>query len=80
MNAKTAVAQRIIELCKQRNISVNAIANLSGVAPSTFYSILNEKSQNPGVVTLQKLCDGFEISLKEFFNSPLFENIEQEIR
>lgn len=80
MNAKTAVAKRILELCAQRNISVNAIANLSGVAPSTFYSILNEKSQNPGVVTLQKLCDGFEISLKEFFDSPLFENIEQEIR
>ena len=80
MNAKTAVARRILELCTQRDISVNALANSSGVAPSTFYSILNEKSKNPGIVTLQKLCDGLEITLREFFNSPLFENIEQEIQ
>ena len=80
MNAKTAVARRILELCAQRDMSVNALANISGVAPSTFYSILNEKSQNPGVVTLQKLCDGLEITLRDFFNSPLFDEIEQEIR
>lgn len=80
MNAKTAVARRTLELCAQRDMSVNALANISGVAPSTFYSILNEKSQNPGVVTLQKLCDGLEITLRDFFNSPLFDEIEQEIR
>lgn len=80
MNTKEAVAQRIIELCAKRNIATNALANISGVSPSTVYSMLNEKSQNPGVVSLKKLCDGLDITLREFFDSPIFDNIEQEIK
>ena len=80
MNAKKAVAKRIKELCKEHKIAVNTLANLSGVAPSTVYSMLNYKSQNPGVVSLQKLCDGLNISLREFFDSDIFENLEQEIK
>lgn len=80
MNAKQAVARRIIELCRERDIAINALANLSGVSPSTIYSMLNEKSQNPGVVSIKKLCDGLEISLRTFFVSPLFDNLEQEIQ
>jgi len=80
MKVKEAVAKRIIELCNERGIAINALANLCGVPPSTIYSMLNEKSQNPGVASIQKLCDGLEISIKEFFNSTLFENLEQEIK
>ena len=80
MNTKNAVSERIIKLCNQKNIAINALANLSGASPSTLYSVLNEKSQNPGVVTIKKLCDGLEISLREFFNDAIFENIEQEIK
>ena len=80
MNTKKAVADRIIELCNQRNIAINALANMSGISPSTLYSVLNEKSQNPGVVTIKKLCDGLDISLREFFDDDTFDNIEQEIK
>jgi transcriptional regulator with XRE-family HTH domain len=80
MNTKNAVANRIIELCNQKNIAINALANISGVSPSTLYSVLNEKSQNPGVVTIKKLCDGLEISLREFFDDEIFDDIEQEIK
>ena len=80
MTAKEAVAKRILQLCDERNIAVNALANISGVSPSTVYSMLNEKSQNSGVVSLQKLCDGLEISLRQFFDSELFDNLEQEIK
>ncbi|MBQ3063688.1 MAG: helix-turn-helix transcriptional regulator [Clostridia bacterium] len=80
MTTKEAVARRIIELCEERGIATNALANLSGVSPSTVYSMLNEKSQNPGVVSLKKLCDGLDITLREFFNTPLFDDIEQEIQ
>ena len=80
MTTKEAVAKRIIELCAERDIATNALANISGVSPSTVYSMLNEKSRNPGVVSLKKLCDGLEITLREFFDSPLFDNLEQEIR
>lgn len=80
MTAKQAVAARIAELCEQRGMAVNALANLCGMPPSTIYSMLNSKSKNPGIVSLQKICDGLDISLREFFDSPLFEGIEQEIR
>ena len=80
MNTKNAVANRIIELSNQKNIAINALANLSGISPSTLYSVLNEKSQNPGIVTIKKLCDGLDISLREFFNADIFDDIEQEIK
>lgn len=80
MRTKEAVAQCILELCRERNIAVNALANISGVSPSTIYSMLNQKSQNPGVVSIKKLCDGFEITVRQFFDSPLFDETEQEIK
>jgi transcriptional regulator with XRE-family HTH domain len=80
MRTKEAVAQRILELCRERNIAVNALANISGVSPSTIYSMLNQKSQNPGVVSIKKICDGLEITVQQFFDSPLFDETEQEIK
>jgi transcriptional regulator with XRE-family HTH domain len=80
MNTKEAVAKRIIELCNERKIAINALANIAGIPPSTIYSMLNEKSQNPGVVSVKKICDGLDITLRQFFDSPIFDNIEQEIK
>ena len=80
MNTKEAVARRILNLCEERNMAINALANVSGVSPSTIYSMLNEKSKNPGVVSLKKICDGLDISVREFFNDDLFDALEQEIK
>ena len=80
MNTKKAVAIRILQLCDEKQITVNALANIAGLPPSTIYSMLNEKSQNPGVVSIKKLCDGLEISVREFFDCPLFDETEQEIK
>ena len=80
MKAKEAVAKRILNLCGERNMAVNALASVSGISPSTVYSMLNEKSQNPGVVSLKKICDGLEISLRDFFNDDIFDDLEQEIQ
>lgn len=80
MNTKNAVAERIIQLCNQKNIAINALANMAGISPSTLYSVLNEKSQNPGIVTIKKLCDGLEISLYDFFDTETFKTLEQEIK
>lgn len=80
MNTKEAVAKRILDLCQERNMAINALASESGVSPSTVYSMLNEKSQNPGVVSIKKLCDGMGISIRQFFDDPVFDNLEQEIK
>lgn len=76
MNAKEAVAKRITELCSEREITVNAVANVAGISPSTIYSMLNHKSKNPGVVSLHAICYGLDITLREFFNSDIFDDIE----
>lgn len=80
MNAKQAVASRILYLCKINKIKVNALGNLSGVNPSTIYSMLNYKSKNPGIVSIKKICDGLGISLREFFDDDIFDDLEQEIK
>ena len=80
MSTKEAVAKRILELCEERDIAINALATVSGVSPSTIYSMLNEKSKNPGVVSIKKLCDGLDISIRQFFDSSLFDDLEQEIQ
>ena len=80
MNTKEAVAMRILDLCAERNMAINALASISGVSPSTIYSMLNEKSKNPGVVSLKKICDGLGITLGEFFSTPEFDTLEQEIK
>ncbi len=66
-------------MCDERKMAVNELANISGVSPSTVYSILNEKSQNLGAVTIKKLCDGLNITLGEFFDTPEFDALDQEI-
>ena len=79
MNAADAVARRIEMLCEEHHIVVNALANLCGMPPSTIYSMLNAKSRSPGVVSIQKICAGLEISVREFFDDPLFESLDEVI-
>ena len=80
MNTREAIANRIRQLCKERGITPNALSNISAVPQATVKSILNGESQNPGTVTIKKLCDGLEITLGEFFNTPEFDALEQEIK
>ena len=80
VNAKDAVGLRIQVLCAKYEITVNELARKCGVAPSTIYSMMNEKSKNPGVVSIQKICDGLDISVREFFNDSLFENLDPVIK
>ena len=80
MDTREAVANRIRELCKERSITVNKLCSISAVQQATVKSILNGESQNPGTVTIKKLCDGLEITLGEFFSTPEFDALEQEIK
>ena len=80
MSIYNFVVQRIYELCKERSITPNALSYMSGVSQSTIKSILNGESKNPGIVTLKKICDGLEITLIEFFDTPEYKNLEQELK
>lgn len=79
MAIKDTVANRFNELCRGRNIKPNELATLSGVTPSTVYSMLDERRRDISIVTIKKLCDGLGITLGEFFSTPEFDGSEQEI-
>ena len=80
MKSYEAVIIRLSILCMQRGVKASKLAYIAGVHPSTLKSIINGESKNPGTVTIKKLCDGFEITLGEFFSTPEFNELEQEIK
>ena len=80
MDTYTAVKERILELLGERRMSIRQLALESGVAPSSIKNILYGKSLNPGLVTIKMLCDGFGITLVEFFDTEKIRNLEQEIK
>ena len=80
MDTRETIAFRIRQLCKERKLTPNGISNIAGIPQATVKSILNSESKNPGTVTIKKLCDGFEITLGEFFSTPEFDSLEQEIK
>ena len=80
MNVSEAVVQRILNLCSDRNMTINKISNVSGVTQSTISDIINRTTNNAGIATIKKLCDGFEISIREFFNDDVFDHLEQEVK
>ena len=78
MKARLEVANRILQLCNERNLALNKLAYQSAVPPSTLKSIMNSDSKNPGIITIKLLCDGLGISLFDFFNTKEFQSIEPE--
>ena len=80
MNTYTAVKNRILQLLGEKNMSIHKLAIESAVAPSSIKNILYGKSQNPGIVTIKMLCDGFGITLIDFFGTEDFLKLEQEIK
>lgn len=80
MNIGEAVKLRIVELCKNNNITVNKLATVCGITQSTLSNIVGGRNNSTTVSTIKKICDGLNISIIEFFSSEIFENLEQEIR
>ena len=80
MDTITAVRNRILQLCGQREISINKLATISALPPSSIKNILYGKSQNPKLITIKMICDGIGITLGDFFSTPEFESLEQEVK
>ena len=80
MDTVTAVKNRILELCGEHDISINRLATICALPPSSIKNILYGKSQNPKLLTIKLICDGLGITLAEFFDTPVFNSLEQEIK
>ena len=80
MTVKDAVANRFQQLCAERSIKPNELANRAGITPSSVYSMLDPKRREVSVNLVKKLCDGMDMTLGEFFSTPEFDGLEQEIQ
>ena len=80
MNVGQAVRERIAELCEEKHITINKLANISGITQSILNNIMSGRKNSTTISTIQKICDGLEITVTDFFDSPLFLGIEQEIK
>lgn len=77
MSMREIVVNRITELCEERNLSLNSLARAAGLPQSTVKNIIYGASKNPGVVTIQKICDGLGINIVEFFDTPEFKSLAE---
>lgn len=80
MDTYTATKNRILQLCGQRNITINKLASISALPPSSIKNILYGRSSDPRLLTIKKICDGLEITLAEFFDTEEFNTLEPEIK
>ena len=80
LDTVVVVSNRIIQLCEEHRYTINKLANISGLPPSSIKNILYGKSKDPKILTIKKICDGFDITLKEFFDTKDFNCLEQEIK
>lgn len=80
MSVKDAAAKRFKEICRERRITINELATLSGVTPSTAYSMMDDRRRDISLITIKKFCDGLDMTLGEFFSCDEFDFLEQEIK
>lgn len=80
MDIGEAVRLRILELCREHHMTVNKLSTISGITQSTLNNIVSGRNKSATVSTIKKICDGLELSIIEFFQSELFEHLEQEIK
>ena len=79
MKTTEAVRNRILQLCQERNMTINRLATVSALPPSSIKNILYGKSQNTKLLTIKLICDGLDITLGQFFSTPEFDGLEQEL-
>lgn len=80
MTIGEAVRERILELCRENGITVNRLANISGITQSTLNNIISGRNNSTTVATIKKICDGLEITIVEFFDTNLFLTLDQELK
>ena len=80
MRVNEAVKQRILDLCREHHITVNKLSTICGITQSTLNNIISGRNATTTISTIQKICDGLEITILDFFSAPIFDHLEQEIQ
>ena len=78
MKISEAIAQKILNIIKEKDITINKLATICCLTQSTVDSLLNGKSKNPKLLTIVRICDGLNITLKDLFDDEIFKNLDRE--
>lgn len=78
LTLEEAIRKRILNLAKERKITINKVSTLSGLPHTTLLSFMNNETHNPRISTLLHICEAFEITLKDFFDDKLFKDVKDE--
>lgn len=78
MYINDAVIKRIYEICNEKQKSVCDISLRAGMSPSNIYALIHKRTQNLKINTIQRFCEGADITLGYFFTSALFDNLDPE--
>lgn len=73
MQLNEAISKRISELCRERNMTQYRLSMKSGVPQSTLSTIMSCSFPSVKMRIIYEICEGFEINIKDFFDSPLFD-------
>ncbi len=80
MTLKEAIIQRIFDLVDEHGLTVNSLATASGITQSTLNNIVNGRNKSTTASTIKKICDGLGITIQDFFDDPIFQDLEQEVK
>lgn len=80
MTIGEAVRRRILDLCRERSITLNKLSTICGITQSTLNNIVSGRNNGATISTIKKICDGLDVSIVDFFSASYFENLEQEIK
>ncbi len=78
MNLQQAIKYKVLNLCQENNVTINGLAMLAGISQSTVNSLIDGTSKNPKILTILRICLGLNMELKDFFDDPIFRNLEDE--
>ena len=69
------IVNRVKGLCAERNMTTYALANQAGIPGTTMFHFMDGTTKNTRISTIAQICDGFEMTLAEFFSTPEFEEL-----
>ncbi len=78
LTVSEAVVAKILNICDEKNITINKLSTICGITQSTLDNIVNGNSKNPKLLTIVRICDGLNISMHDFFSDPIFQNLDRE--
>lgn len=77
MTISEAISKRVYQLCRERGITTDGLSDISGVSRDTMKNILNGKSKELDISIIKSLCGGLNVTLREFFSAPEFEQSQR---